>query len=158
MGVYDFFKGSCPNCGRGVDHHPDFGRCGDIQTKFFIEGDLECFREFRPGSRVPFPPGCNLIIGRTSCCKTIIKAEFHDDLLAGYHVVGGRERYEYIKNELRSFYERQYMPEHDLHYYEHRSRWQDLKMEEAIVRAAFHPAKITHYLEMGYTLKDVCDM
>lgn len=159
MGVYDFFKGQCPNCGKGIDHHPEFGRCGDIQTKFFIfAGYEDCFREFFPGDRVPFSPGGNLIIGRTCCCKTIIKAEFQDDLLIGYHVVSGKERYEYIKNEMRSYYERKYIPEQDVHYYEHRSGWQDMGMDEAIVKAAMHPKKINHYLEIGYTLKDVCDM
>ena len=160
MGVYDFFKGSCPHCGKGIDHHPEFGKCGDIQTKFFITGDDPCFREFRPGQRVPFPPECDLIIGRTACCKTIIGAEFRDDLLVGYFIVEGKKRYEYIKSEMRSSlsFERQYIPKRDVYYYEHRSRWQDMGMEEAIIKAAMHPLKIKHYLELGYTLKDVCDM
>lgn len=103
MGVYDFFKGDCPHCGGQIDHHPQFGAGGDIQTKYFDpwpeEG--ECFRSFYPGSQVPFAPEENFLIGRTCCCHTLIKACFDGDILTHYEVGQGREKYDYIQSELR---------------------------------------------------------
>lgn len=103
MGVYDFFKGKCPQCGSQIDHSPEYGACGDIQTKYFgpWPEDGECFRNFYPGSRVPFAPGEDFLIGRTCCCKTLIKACFEDDLLTHYEVADGAEKYDYIKSEIR---------------------------------------------------------
>lgn len=50
MGVYDFFKGPCPNCPKDIDYYPKIGdHCGEIQTKLFSTPDFgNCFRDFFP--------------------------------------------------------------------------------------------------------------
>lgn len=52
MGVYDFLKGPCPNCGEEIG-----AESGDIQIKWFVDvpsyGD--CFRTYRPGDLLPRP-------------------------------------------------------------------------------------------------------
>ena len=87
MGLYDFFKGVCPSCGNDIDNMPEFGKCGDIQTKFFSPNEDNCFREFYPRTHVPFAPEQDeMIIGKTACCNTTIKACFQGSLLTGYRV------------------------------------------------------------------------
>lgn len=90
MGVYDFFKGTCPNCKHELDEHPKYGKCGDIQTKVFIDynqEETECFRDFKPGCKVPFAPKHNFIIGRTCCCNTLLSAIFEGNTLLRYEIV-----------------------------------------------------------------------
>ena len=99
MGVYDFFKGTCPKCNKQVDDHPEYGRCGDIQTKYFIVDIENSFRDFKPGCKVPFAPNENFIIGRTCCCDTLIKAIFDQDLLIRYDIASIEERREYAMFE-----------------------------------------------------------
>lgn len=100
MGVYDFFKGQCPKCDHNIDHHPEFGVCGDIQTKYFITDHTECFRDFYPGKKVPFAPQNNFIIGKTCCCNTLIKACFDKNILAKYEIASKEENEEYDNIEL----------------------------------------------------------
>ena len=74
MGVYDYFKGTCPKCGFELDTSPEFGRCGEIQTKLFSRPYA---REFRPGQKVPHYLGEDVVpIGTTVCCNTKIAAHF----------------------------------------------------------------------------------
>ena len=92
MGIYDFFKGKCPSCFKQIDNHPEFGICGNIQTKYFIDySNDECFRNFYPGDKVPFAPGKNLIIGRTCCCNSLLKAIFNNDILVKYEKVNDEQ-------------------------------------------------------------------
>jgi hypothetical protein len=103
MGVYDFFKGTCPVCHNQVDNHPEYGKCGDIQTKYFVGPEPEdCFRNFRPGHRVPFPPGKDLVVGKTCCCDTLIKAVFDGDLLLRYEEASQEEKDNYDAAEQRT--------------------------------------------------------
>jgi hypothetical protein len=154
MGVYDFFKGQCPNCPKTLDDHSEFGICGDIQTKYFIT-DESCFREFFPGNKVPFAPGENFIIGRTCCCNTIIKACFDGDKLLEYTVVV-KEKFKYIKNEMNNSFQKFYMPQKDLDWWEHRNKWIQNDIEKYIVQIAWRPQKISYYLSLGYTLEQIC--
>jgi len=156
MGVYDFFKGKCPNCPKNIDEHPEFGACGDIQTKYFIMNDEECFRNFYPSHKVPFDPYQNFIIGRTCCCKTIIKACFVKNLLVEYVVVSGKEKYLYIKKELQNSFERQYVPTDDRYWHDHVQNFRIHEMEKNIISSAMHPHKIEYYIDIGYTLDEVC--
>ncbi len=87
MGIYDFFKGECPKCGNQLDMNSDGEKTGDIQTNMFNPTQYHCFREFSPGSKVPFAPKqTEVCIGETTCCRTIIDAIFDGDLLAKYKV------------------------------------------------------------------------
>ena len=158
MGVYDFFKGECPGCDSKIDKHPIHGDCGDIQTKHFICTDGDCFREFYPGQRVPFAPATNLVIGRTCCCDVLIKAVFDHDLLMGYHLVVGKEKHDYLRREMQSSYSRRYVPETDRFWLDHRTKWENLRLEESVIRAAMHPTRLRYYLEKGYSIEDVCQM
>jgi hypothetical protein len=86
MGVYDFFKGECPYCHKDVDNHPEFGKCGDIQSKIFIfvpTGTYDdCFREFFPNKKMPFTlSDSEYTIGPTCCCNKMIKAIFKNNIL-----------------------------------------------------------------------------
>lgn len=104
MGVYDFFKGTCPKCNKQVDDHPEYGRCGDIQTKYFIIHEMNSFREFKPGCKVPFTPNENFLIGKTCCCDTLLRAIFNQDTLLRYEIANVEERNEYdLVRELRFF-------------------------------------------------------
>lgn len=57
MGVYDYLKGPCPDCGKEIG-----ADCGDIQVKWFFgtPDPDDCFRTFRPGDKLPIPlaDGC----------------------------------------------------------------------------------------------------
>lgn len=156
MGVYDFFKGSCPSCDKNIDDHPEFGRCGSIQTKYFIIDD-QCFRNFYPEEKVPFAPTENIVIGRTCCCDTIIKACFDGDILSGYNVVVGKPKTDYIRNELRSFMGEKYVPKTDIDWYYHSQKWKDLHLDENIAASAWHPRKIEYYVSKGYTIHEICE-
>ncbi len=50
MGVYDYLKGSCSECGEEIG-----ADSGDVQIKWFVgEPDSgDCFRTFRPGDEFP---------------------------------------------------------------------------------------------------------
>ena len=92
MGVCDFFKGDCPHCGDQVENYKG-EPSGDIQTKMFkpwAESGC-CFREFRPGSRVPFAPHKTRVsIGSTACCNKPVVAVFEGDVLVRYEKdIGG---------------------------------------------------------------------
>ena len=87
MGLYDFFKGECPKCGNQLDTGRDGVTSGDIQTKMFSPNHNQCFREFRPGSKVPFDPEQSKVcIGETVCCGTTINAVFDEGTLVKYEV------------------------------------------------------------------------
>ena len=91
MGVYDFLRGGCPNpaCQGKVDHHPNYGVAGDIQTKLWaIPEQGMCFRSFCPGDTVPKDMGQVVIpIGKTCCCSTEIEAVFDGTTLLGYKLL-----------------------------------------------------------------------
>lgn len=94
MGVYDFFKGDCPACLGKIDCiQGDEQPWGEIQTKIWATPDEECcFRSFYPGMRVPSDPGnSEIVIGRTCCCDSLIKACFDGDLLVCYKLVQNNE-------------------------------------------------------------------
>ncbi len=76
MGVYDFFRGPCPHCGGQIDTHPEYGVCGDIQTKAF---DFPRFRSYRPGDVCPKPPSMRMRIGETVCCGKDITVVFRNE-------------------------------------------------------------------------------
>jgi hypothetical protein len=108
MGVYDFFKGTCPKCFNQINNHPQYGLCGDIQTKYFIIDEMDSFRSFYPGSKVPFAPDKDFIIGKTCCCNTLIKAIFNWNILTGYQVASYSEVLEYnrMKSERQARFNR----------------------------------------------------
>lgn len=90
MGVYDFFKGKCPYCSGQVDVHPQYGICGDIQTKIWIHepeyGD--CFRDFYPGSKTPIPIDyAEFEIGPTCCCDKNIMVIIINDIIQDYQPI-----------------------------------------------------------------------
>lgn len=92
MGIYDFFKGECPNCGKQIDEY-NGKSIGEIQTKIFHPTNKICFRKFIPGNRVPIPKSQNTIdfsrpvnIGETACCSTKIDAIFDGDVLVKYQI------------------------------------------------------------------------
>jgi hypothetical protein len=88
MGIYDFFKGTCPHCGDQIDSY-NGQKCGSIQTKMFWPVPEHCFRDFMPGERVPFAPPDYMkrfCVGTTACCDTLIDAIFEEDLLVRYEV------------------------------------------------------------------------
>lgn len=90
MGVYDFFKGECPYCLHPVDHHPEFGTCGDIQTKIFIteHNTIDYFRSFYPGSYTPyFIDFAEYIVGPTSCCDHMIRVIIINSIIQPYERV-----------------------------------------------------------------------
>jgi hypothetical protein len=87
MGVYDFFKGTCPHCQKQIDDHPDFGLCGDLQDKTFINQPNydDCFRNFYPGCKIPvYYEYFEKIIGPTCCCGKFIKFIIKDGILQPY--------------------------------------------------------------------------
>jgi len=157
MGVYDFFKGKCPNCPKMIDEHPEYGQCGDIQTKYFIVND-ECFRSFQPGDRVPFIPETNFVIGRTCCCDTIIKVCFERDRIVEYTVAIGKDKFDYIQEEMQSTYRSKYVPCEDKWWFLHYSSFFKIgKFEQSIVQEAFHPKRIEYYMvQKGYHVNDIC--
>jgi hypothetical protein len=156
MGIYDFFKGKCPNCTKDIDDYSQYEKSGDIQTKYFIENYDECFRDFYPQQKVPFAPSKNFIIGRTCCCHTIIKACFDNDLLLEYTVAYGKEKYDYIDEEMKNIFYRKYIPQTDKNWYEHQSFFKRYEIEKYIIQSAWHPSKISYYLKIGYTLDEIC--
>lgn len=156
MGVYDFFKGTCPHCCKSIDDHPEYGKGGDIQTKYFISDPEECFRTFLPGNRVPFAPNTNLVIGRSCCCDTILKACFEADRLIEYAVVCGHEKFDYIQNEVRHSFYKRYIPQKDFEWFCHYQKTKDANLEEQIVREACHPRRVEFYLERGYSIDTIC--
>lgn len=159
MGVYDFFKGKCPKCPSFIDIHPEYGQCGDIQTKYFIQ-DEQCFRNFTPGSRVPFAPLSNFVIGRTCCCNTLIKACFEGDVLLEYTVAIGTDKYQYMKHEMRFVFYQTSVPvnDQDWYFHFHSSQVDRLQFNASIIQEALHPKRIEHYLSHGYTVDEVCDV
>lgn len=52
MGVYDYLKGPCPDCGEEIG-----ADSGDIQVKWFVDvpSDGDCFRTYRLGDLLPRP-------------------------------------------------------------------------------------------------------
>jgi len=164
MGVYDFFKGKCPKCPSFIDLHPEYGQCGDIQTKYFIrydEPNEQCFRSFQPGSYVPFIPESNFLIGRTCCCNTLIKACFQDNRLVEYTVAIGKEKFDYVQREMNSRFESKYVPLEDQLWFHHYSSFrkfqQTFDFKTFIIQQAFHPKRIQHYLlDKGYTIDELC--
>jgi hypothetical protein len=156
MGVYDFFKGKCPECQKQIDQDPEYGKCGDIQTKYFILEVEYCFRYFYPDQKVPFVPHENFIIGRTCCCNTLIKAFFDQDLLLEYVVAHGRDRFKYIEREMKQYYDQSRIPQKDRDWYNHKREFQKNQIEEHIIQQAWHPDRISHYLDLGYSLDEIC--
>lgn len=100
MGVYDYFRGPCPHCGGKVDTSPDYGVCGDMQTKICSvfatdeKGNWLCSRDFYPGDTLPILKGENyfgdripktflwILKGETACCGKRI-AIFVKDCIIG---------------------------------------------------------------------------
>lgn len=167
MGVYDFFKGKCPQCPSYIDIHPEYGQCGDIQTKYFIgydgyDGyDETCFRSFEPGCVVPFSPDSNFVIGRTCCCRTLIKACFQGNVLVEYTIAIGKEKFDFVQQEMNSRFESRYVPMEDklwfYHYSSFKHLYKTLDFETCIAQEAFHPKRIKYYLiHKGYTIDDIC--
>lgn len=156
MGVYDFFKGKCPNCPRNIDEHVIFGKGGDIQTKYFIKDD-DCFRNFYPGTRVPFAPSQNFIIGRTCCCNTIIKACFDDQILSEYQIAYGIEKYLYIEKEIKNVFLQKLIPPKDLDYFVHQMNFFKYNLKYEILNLAMHPKKILYYVNLGYSIDEIMD-
>jgi len=100
MGVYDFFKGKCPNCGNQIDSFCG-KECGDIQTKLFITDNYNSFRSFRPGDNVPFSLGKECVqIGKTACCRTDINVHFDGTKITKYSVSTESDITQFEKNEL----------------------------------------------------------
>jgi hypothetical protein len=90
MGVYDFFKGECPYCYKQIDVDPEYGKCGDIQTKLFIyqPNDDDCFREFYPGDQTPIEiEYMEICIGPTCCCGEYIIVIIKDSIIQEYERV-----------------------------------------------------------------------
>lgn len=153
MGVYDFFKGPCPKCKDSIDNHPEFGPCGDIQTKYFITGD-SCFRDFFPGSKMPFAPLHNFIIGRTCCCQTLIKACFDNDILVEYVIAIGKEKFVYIQNERH----KDALPQEDFYWFQHAQKYcfTIMNLEQSIIEKALHPNRIHYYVQQGHSIDTIC--
>ena len=91
MGVYDFFRGECPHCHSQVDEHPDFGKCGDIQTKRYthLPKINDCFRDFYPGMDLFMTYGLSvsdedIVIGPTCCCEKDIIVVIRDNIIVKY--------------------------------------------------------------------------
>ena len=86
MGVYDFLRGPCPDCGEDIGEG-----WGDIQVKWFV-GDPEkdeCFRDFRPGDTLPrrLADGVYDTYPWTACaCKSnaMLYAIIHDGRFEGF--------------------------------------------------------------------------
>lgn len=87
MGVYDFFKGECPYCFGEVDVSQEYGKCGDIQTKLFINvpNEEDCFRNFYPGDRVPLQINyMEIRVGPTCCCDEYIMVIIENSIIQEY--------------------------------------------------------------------------
>lgn len=87
MGVYDYFKGTCPHCGKDVSDYKGSGKfIGEIQTKIFQPKSIFglCFRSYRPGDKVPIAQPASIIIGECACCGKIIRAHFDKNILTKY--------------------------------------------------------------------------
>ena len=91
MGVYDFFRGGpCPYCLGQIDVHPEYGKCGDIQCKIWInQPDMnDCFRDFYPGSYTPIPiEYMELQIGPTCCCDRNILVVVINSIIQHYRPI-----------------------------------------------------------------------
>jgi hypothetical protein len=90
MGVYDFFRGPCPYCDGQIDIHPEYGKCGDIQTKIWIyQPEMnDCFRDFYPGSYSPIPIDYKEYrIGPTCCCNNEIMVIIIDSVIQEYQII-----------------------------------------------------------------------
>lgn len=98
MGVYDYYKGTCPKCGKKFGYDENGGECGDIQTKDFVymrEGEVytarnfeNCFRTFTVGMENGCFPMNACIPLNDSCphCKTCLVAVFKDGVLVSYDI------------------------------------------------------------------------
>jgi hypothetical protein len=90
MGVYDFFKGTCPYCSGQIDVDPTYGKCGDIQTKIWTHQPNidDCFREFYPGTITPIPiEYMELCIGPTCCCDKYINVIVINNVIQNYQIM-----------------------------------------------------------------------
>jgi len=45
----------------------------------------------------------------------------------------------------------------DVFYFLHKTRTRRLGLEREIIKGAFHPKRLEHYLSLGYSVDDVCD-
>lgn len=87
MGVYDFYKGSCPRCGKKFGYDEDGSECGDIQTKEFVGGSVgNCFRTFTVGTKNRrFPvDGTSYLQDPCPHCNTVIVAVFKERVLVRF--------------------------------------------------------------------------
>ena len=123
MGIYDFFKGKCPKCGKAFGHDDDGQETGEIQSKTFShmqEGHLmidryetNCFRTFTVGSKNGcFPKNACLRLEDTCIhCNSYLVAVFLEGELVRFEVAPDTDEHvnqmEMYVNQLTELYEKE---------------------------------------------------
>ena len=89
MRVYDYFRGTCPNCNGQIDRDHLNIKQDSIQTSLFSIKEIEqSFRSFYPDDKVPEDMGkCSIKIGKSVCCDTQLEAVFDGNKLLGYKML-----------------------------------------------------------------------
>lgn len=142
MGMYDFFKEKCPQCGKNIGYNENGDPIGEIQSTDFtgittIENNdgMNCFRTFEVGTSCGcFPKdGCILLEHPCCHCKTRITAVFRNGVFNSFKIAMNNVAYarpsfnDFVAcnfnnfldmDELRQSFLRQYPPnQYDIDYF-----------------------------------------